>query len=369
MDFLGPVPGISRDDEAEKNVTIKQRLLEHLNKFGVPSSEIGEVELVTMPRFFGFAFNPLNTYYCFEPDMTRVTKSNVLSTSPHFNNRTGVYEAHLHDPRDNRMDVALILRKYGPEPSNHLRKQPPHSTLQPRNTSTQGFRTSISFKRGIIGASACRASDYGADDVARIIGRIPSKVGNEGGGTIVRKKLDSFQKYSEIVVLDHLQSQSTLHNIPSNSILYISSPNFFLRLLMDGTDIGRALSTTFARGDWTTTKADLVRFLNLMLATEKSSTKKDMSSIVLAKARRRYHGVGGVSPFRSHKWQKAVKIAWGVATVWMEEKWFAATTVFVRDPYSIAERVAGMVFGSHERRQQIVDEEGEAGKLLGEFGR
>ncbi len=46
---------------------LKGRLVEWLKKQGF-TAEIGTVELVTVPRYFGYVFNPVSFYYCRRPD-------------------------------------------------------------------------------------------------------------------------------------------------------------------------------------------------------------------------------------------------------------------------------------------------------------
>ncbi|KAJ3199757.1 hypothetical protein HDU67_002573 [Dinochytrium kinnereticum] len=63
-----------------------------------------------------------------------------------------------------------------------------------------------------------------------------------------------------------------------------------------------------------------------------------------------------------------MKLVWGIYVVWMEEKWFALTTSFVRDPYRIAERVAGVVKSEMGEGIRVKEEEEDGGELIGEFG-
>ncbi|KAJ3071236.1 hypothetical protein HK102_006485, partial [Quaeritorhiza haematococci] len=138
--------------------SIKERLLTHLESKGIPREEIGVVELVTTPRLFGHAFNPLSVYFCFsskDSNTVRVVVLEVNNTfderhlylcyektaagsaalprkgfhssyhlprafhvSP-FNDRTGMYEAHIGDPTKPFFNVLLVMRGYGRKISEH----------------------------------------------------------------------------------------------------------------------------------------------------------------------------------------------------------------------------------------------------------
>ncbi|KAJ3101552.1 hypothetical protein HDU97_001301 [Phlyctochytrium planicorne] len=438
-DYLGDVPGTVGGVEA---VGIKEKVLRHLEHMDIPRDEIDHIELVTMPRFFGLAFNPLNTYYCFgkseegetrlratllevnntfgerhlylcdprsamEKIRTGYTSSHALKRSFHvspFNNRTGYYEAHLLDPSlNNRMDVSLVLTKYSDghntENGKHFYARV-HADARPLNGFSlihlvalhpvTAFLTlprimyeawRLAYKKNL--GVYQRPNPY----------RVEAGVGGDGG-TIVRKKLDWFQKYSETTVLQHFQTQSNLHSIhlrlimpdkqsidiqPSPAAkaqppatLHINSPNFFLRLLMDGNHIGRALSTTFSRGDYTATDRDLTAFFRLMrIAPDGPAFPPNQRNDVLAKARDWYHA-GMPEPFESQRWAcvpsgvvtdvENRKIAYGIWTVWFEEWWFRRTTVFVRDPYGLAGRVVehlrsvGEDFGNGDGGERLVGE-------------
>ncbi|KAJ3026467.1 UNVERIFIED_CONTAM: hypothetical protein HDU68_005599 [Siphonaria sp. JEL0065] len=114
--------------------------------------QIGRIELITAPRFFGFrSFNPLNVYYCFDKQddsLLRVTLLEVNNTfgerhlyvcdernrwnatkqgfhssytldrsffvSP-FNNRSGIYETHIARVTHDKMGVLLIVKDYIPD--------------------------------------------------------------------------------------------------------------------------------------------------------------------------------------------------------------------------------------------------------------
>ena len=116
----------------------------------VPKNEVGDVELVTAPRFFGIAFNPLNTYYVYrrgakaksllavllevnntfgERHIYLCDARNELNNSlpgyhaafslkrafhvSPFNNRTGIYEANIMNPAiANKMGVLLVIKSY-----------------------------------------------------------------------------------------------------------------------------------------------------------------------------------------------------------------------------------------------------------------
>lgn len=58
-DYLFPDP----DKESE---TIKERLFRLLDRHGIDSHSVASVQLVTGARFFGYVFNPVNFYYCYD---------------------------------------------------------------------------------------------------------------------------------------------------------------------------------------------------------------------------------------------------------------------------------------------------------------
>lgn len=52
-------------DSTDKKLDLRDRVMHALDGMGVDSSVVGKIILVTTPRVLGYAFNPLNTYYCY----------------------------------------------------------------------------------------------------------------------------------------------------------------------------------------------------------------------------------------------------------------------------------------------------------------
>ncbi len=48
--------------------TAKERLVRYLAENGIAFPEGGSVRLLTLPRVFGYVFNPVSLYFCFDPD-------------------------------------------------------------------------------------------------------------------------------------------------------------------------------------------------------------------------------------------------------------------------------------------------------------
>ncbi|KAI8924804.1 hypothetical protein BC831DRAFT_551102 [Entophlyctis helioformis] len=146
--------------------TIRSKLTAHLVAFGYSPADIGRVELVTVPRIFGHAFNPLSVYYVHKPVSTdpsagpsstdpsaakgisdslllvllevnnTFSERHIYLCNPHtrlpntkpgytgsfstnrsfhvspFNNRTGTYEADIVDTDMGKLDVLINVKDY-----------------------------------------------------------------------------------------------------------------------------------------------------------------------------------------------------------------------------------------------------------------
>ncbi|KAI8825949.1 uncharacterized protein EV422DRAFT_514791 [Fimicolochytrium jonesii] len=127
---------------------LRLKLFKVLRDFEVDTTDIGLVEFLTTPRVFGYNFNPLSVYYCYDKTNniraivlevnntfserhvyvcdhrnqmdTKVAGyplSYTLNRSFHvspFNNRSGTYEAHFTDPlsEGGKMDILLNIKRY-----------------------------------------------------------------------------------------------------------------------------------------------------------------------------------------------------------------------------------------------------------------
>ncbi|KAJ3126067.1 hypothetical protein HK101_005811, partial [Irineochytrium annulatum] len=466
-DFLGPLPGVP-DPLNAPTPPIRTRLMRHLAALGIPAEEVGEVELVTMPRVVGVAFNPLNTYYCFEParaadwktgDDAALRRPNLRAvllevnntfgerhlylcdernrmeppragyTTAHevkrafhvspFNNRSGVYEAHIHDVSDGKMDVILIIRRY----TSELEQSPP--TSKAAEASEKSIEPATFMARVQATAYTLNAASvahlivvypftafmtfprilYQASRLAYARGLKvyqrpnPFRAATKEGGTIRRKKMDAFQRFCQERVLLYLQRQAAAHGadliltlmthevipfIHSSTTpirVHLNSPNLFLRLVTDGDEVGRALSSTFARGDWACSRADLPRFLALFTRAREQppAQLQDIQSGPrgwIRSARRWYNGDrdGAMAssnprgnPFKSSafvrplvdvrvEWRETLTACKGILSVAAEEAWFRTITTFAWDPYRIASRVDAYVGDMEE--EELRESEG-----------
>ncbi|ORY07713.1 DUF1365-domain-containing protein [Basidiobolus meristosporus CBS 931.73] len=150
-DYLGDVPV-----KEGRHFTLKRKLLYRLHERGISTERIQSIELVTTPRFLGYAFNPLSIYYCYccEIDGTKQLQIVVLEVSntfgekhlyildnskamekprkgydatfkihrsfhvSPFNDRNGSYEIHLRDPQFGYHDIKIIVYANADEDSS-----------------------------------------------------------------------------------------------------------------------------------------------------------------------------------------------------------------------------------------------------------
>ncbi|KAL1921578.1 uncharacterized protein VTP21DRAFT_11294 [Calcarisporiella thermophila] len=70
---------------------IKEKVLWHLEQHNVPTAGITRIQLVTMPRLLGYAFNPVSMYYCYSSELAAI----VLEV----NNTFGEKHIYVLDPR------------------------------------------------------------------------------------------------------------------------------------------------------------------------------------------------------------------------------------------------------------------------------
>ncbi|RKP06120.1 hypothetical protein THASP1DRAFT_25498 [Thamnocephalis sphaerospora] len=159
----GAYLGTFREEAAGWYLPLKEKLFRRLVEQGIPTQDIGRVELVTTPALFGYAMNPASIYYCYEstaaasasapsPPALRAVALEVHNTfgeihlyafdvqrdslpkaasgydysfrttrtfhvSP-FNPRDGDYQLHVRDPaRHGQLDYRLIIDRSAPVPS------------------------------------------------------------------------------------------------------------------------------------------------------------------------------------------------------------------------------------------------------------
>ncbi|KAI9346422.1 hypothetical protein DFJ73DRAFT_837865 [Zopfochytrium polystomum] len=426
--------------------SIRARLLSALLGFGISAEEVGEVELVTSPRFLGVAFNPLNTYYVFGPKDRSASLRAVLlevnntfgerhlylcdmreqlpaaragfhaafklkrsfHVSP-FNNRTGFYEAQIANPGlVNRMDVLLVIKEYVSQreapregaadateplsaPAKHLMARVA-GTAVPLNVLSLCHVLLVYPVTLLMTTTRIMIEAWKLAYVKKLpVYQRPSavRVDSDHGRTIIRKPPDSFQRYCYQVFLEYfenrlsqLESPLTLtvrfpdgtvatRSSPSSDpsptpppsiALHLASTQLPLRFVTDGENLPRALAVGFARGDWSTSPADMAPFLRLALAAPSPSppTAPQQVPAPVRLARRVYARaapslsfltaaaastsstfptVSGMTASAASTPAAPLWVASGILAVWAEESWFALITPFVVDPYAVARRL------------------------------
>ncbi|KAI8609532.1 hypothetical protein BC830DRAFT_1173464 [Chytriomyces sp. MP71] len=146
--------------ESSNAVTLRDKVLAALARSDQEHEKhVGRILLVTAPRVLGLpAFNPLNTYYCFEKEsgslravllevnntfgerhVYTLDESNKWASPKHahlhssytihrnffvspFNNRSGIYETHISDITKDKMGVFLIVKEYVAEAAELQRR-------------------------------------------------------------------------------------------------------------------------------------------------------------------------------------------------------------------------------------------------------
>ncbi|CAG8462359.1 12565_t:CDS:2 [Ambispora leptoticha] len=107
-DYLGDVRLENNDDSkssAPIAQSIKEKLFWHIRRHKISTDNLKQIELITTPRFFGYAFNPVSFYFCY--DNNKDLAVIVLEV----NNTFG--EKHLYVlSRDKEDDDATIRRGY-----------------------------------------------------------------------------------------------------------------------------------------------------------------------------------------------------------------------------------------------------------------
>ncbi|PKC64453.1 hypothetical protein RhiirA1_537036 [Rhizophagus irregularis] len=163
-DYLGKIN--SGDDNLEnpyiqkpKNQikSIKEKLLWHIKQHNIPTDDLSRFELVTMPRFLGYAFNPASFHYCYSRnnelkvvileinntfgekhlhvlsrdtvtdqesrngyDMS-FTMKRAFHVSP-FNDRLGTYKMLCKDPSSGYLDMRIVMYA-GQDNKSQLKKK------------------------------------------------------------------------------------------------------------------------------------------------------------------------------------------------------------------------------------------------------
>ncbi|KAI9098238.1 hypothetical protein DFS34DRAFT_620104 [Phlyctochytrium arcticum] len=317
---------------------IKDRALAVLEEQGVPRSAIGDVELVTMPRCAGYAFNPLSIFFAYAPDAPHTLVATILEVnntfgerhiyvckasnkvpsipgyehthkinrsfhvSP-FNNRSGSYEASFKNPK-RTLDVLLNIRDYtdattpssSPAAPIHLtaRVQGPPSPLTTRTTLsilaiypiTTFLTVPRILKEAFVLAYQKKMPIYQRPS--------PMRVPKDGAG-MVWKPLTGFQSLCRSIVLAYLSdlglnfeivepSRPSTHLSPSTPgvpppiTLHVVSPLFYMTMVLCGNHTARALGLSFVRGDVRCTESDLGTLLGAMARHVPSSSIQDTTT-------------------------------------------------------------------------------------------
>ncbi|TPX69471.1 hypothetical protein SpCBS45565_g02481 [Spizellomyces sp. 'palustris'] len=378
---------------------LKQRVLELLASMGIPTSEIGSIELVTTPRVLGYAFNPLSIYFCYSSttpsnvhavilevnntfgerhvyvccEKNRVKRapgydySHSIDRSFHvspFNNRSGNYEAHFKHP-EKTLDVLLNIKNYTDAsltgPSKPLwftaRVWGDAYPLDARTCAyllvTYPVTAFLTFPRILWQAWVLAYRKR-----MRIYQRpSPMRIPKDGRG-MVWKRLSNFQTFCRRAVFDHFHIQAECHSTslivyeqggPSYTTLHggpgsppikvhVTSPAFYTTLVLEGKDVGRGLGHSFVRGDWTCTKGDLERFLGMLLSRVGNPEGRQPVS---AKPR----------PPRPQNLSIRWKLWMGSLSIRLEQSLFRLAANFTVDPYSVEERILG--YAMDKQAQQV----------------
>ncbi|KAH6595279.1 hypothetical protein BASA50_005922 [Batrachochytrium salamandrivorans] len=360
-DYLTPSSTIGTTDPTQ-HASIRQSLISILQTFGYTQSDIGRTVLLTTPRFLGHAFNPLNIYYIYSSPATIHQKEDLLlvvlevnntfkerhiylcnehtrmektlpgytasysvSRSFHvspFNNRTGVYEAHVLDIASGKLDVLLNIKDYI-DTSVHQRPTNTSELMGSNDDKTCISDSAIIPSRGIhlMAHLYGHAHPMTTFTLIYVIFALPLStfltiprimyealklalrhglcvyqrptpvVGQleKAAQTIVRKRPDAFQQACLQVVLDYFTVQcglsqkvikivypdgSSQHLGPYDSssassdphtTLYIDSYNGPIKLILNASDPLIGLFLAFTSGDFFCSSVDLSIILDLMM--------------------------------------------------------------------------------------------------------
>ncbi|KAJ3212336.1 hypothetical protein HDU82_002380 [Entophlyctis luteolus] len=415
---------------------------------------IGRVELISTPRFFGFkSFNPLSVYYVFEQGVDSIAKVIILEVNNTFgerhlyvldernkwieakrgpfNNRSGIYEAHVSRFDEDRMGILLILKDYvadGDELDGKKQALAKHLTASVSGTSVlmtpatiiclltfSPFNAFLTMPRIMTEAWKLayvkKLRIYPKPNPMR-----PSALLKGKGKTIRYLPTSEFDEICKKLVLDFLVEQCSVASIRLSVIflnqvyidvcgsgwsetqvpakfdcqIYILSPNFFSRLVIDFNNPGRSLCATFLSGDWSgMTKLDVSVFVSLFKNVKQDPspaipTSKSVQSAL--SINEWYHGdsletfppfatrmkLSRVPVFTRHSDialdDLAAKVYWATLHTWALEYAFRRVTRFVVDPCNVVARVLAEYSVSREVDKELLEHLKERdGMLMGEM--
>ena len=95
------------DHEPSGKNPLKERIVDYLRQNGIEPGSSGRVMLLTLPRVFGYIFNPVSIYYCFdEAGAPLATVAEVGNT---------FREMKLYLIRHDEMDAQAVFQKLAPK--------------------------------------------------------------------------------------------------------------------------------------------------------------------------------------------------------------------------------------------------------------
>ncbi|KAJ1341142.1 hypothetical protein BSLG_004265 [Batrachochytrium salamandrivorans] len=397
-DYLTPSSTIGTTDPTQ-HASIRQSLISILQTFGYTQSDIGRTVLLTTPRFLGHAFNPLNIYYIYSSPATIHQKEDLLlvvlevnntfkerhiylcnehtrmektlpgytasysvSRSFHvspFNNRTGVYEAHVLDIASGKLDVLLNIKDYI-DTSVHQRPTNTSELMGSNDDKTCISDSAIIPSRGIhlMAHLYGHAHPMTTFTLIYVIFALPLStfltiprimyealklalrhglcvyqrptpvVGQleKAAQTIVRKRPDAFQQACLQVVLDYFTLILNASDPLIGLFLAFTSGDFFcssvdLSIILD---LMMVQPCTWHESKLHTSLADLIGHLSngleTLADTTKAVTQHPRNSIVLETSPRQI-------PINESKHARQLKVGKYLYT--LEMAWFKMTTTFV----------------------------------------
>ncbi|KAJ1564924.1 hypothetical protein HK096_005500 [Nowakowskiella sp. JEL0078] len=228
----------------------------------------------------------------------------------------------------------------------------------------------------------------------------PTRGMQQISGTIVRKKMTSFDKIAVKLTLQHLKVQcdiystsmslhlpdSTIINIPNKTnestaspiVLHFPSFQFFRTFVLDGEHIARAISVAFIRGDFVCTSSDLSKFISVLKQSETKSEQFCQLGGWVKAIRNWLNNEAIRSPFEKHKFaymdhdwtlEEIAILGSEAAETKLEEWLFKKIADFVWDPLRIQERIIEYaidwqkgVFG-----MDLVSFQTDADSIIGDF--
>ena len=87
----------NKDHGARDGSFLKEWVIENLKKFNI-NNQITKIKLLCYPRIFGYVFNPLSIFYCYEEENLRAIFYEVKNTFNKQQHSQPIHSSHI-DPR------------------------------------------------------------------------------------------------------------------------------------------------------------------------------------------------------------------------------------------------------------------------------